>query len=161
MVSSTHNNLRTAIHTSLLTQCKQPIKCCFSSPNKQTDRHILIYIRRWGTVVQIQPWCQGHREAPWRQHGMGAPSTKLQNIKICFVFSQTGLCSSDRRQCSGSPLWDMEATWLIIKGGPDSWVMRSPLLSSPESQKSNSQHTFFPHMMKKWDWWHWLAIYSI
>ena len=76
--------------------------------------------------MQIQPWCQGRREGPWRQHSMGALSTKLQNIKICFVFSQTGLCSSDRRQCSGSPLWDMEATLLIIKGGPDSWVMRSP-----------------------------------
>jgi len=39
MVSSAHNNPQTAIYTSSLMQCKQPIKCCFSSPNRQTDMY--------------------------------------------------------------------------------------------------------------------------
>lgn len=41
----------------------------------------------------------------------------LQNAKICYAFFRTRFCSSDRRQYSGSPFWDLRVTSPIIKEG--------------------------------------------
>jgi hypothetical protein len=56
---------------------------------------------------------------PWRGGALvvqGSPPTDDQNTEIFCGYFRTGFCSFNRRQYSGSMLWEMGVSSLIIKG---------------------------------------------
>jgi hypothetical protein len=59
---------------------------------------------------------KAHPQTPWLCGSVEPPD--LQNIIICFAFFRFGFRFCDRTQYSGSLLWDLIETSLMIKGNP-------------------------------------------